>query len=140
MVTTTPATKRRVRLPRIAIVGIAVVAALVVFAVASLLTTVRTPAMNGMPVQSLNAGFVVAVSAVASLLGWGLLALLEKLSASGRTIWRVITVVVLALSLGGPFSGSGITTGNRLWLAAMHVAVGLVLIALLPGAGRKAGA
>ena len=125
------------RLPRIAIVGIAIVAALLVFGVASIITDVRTPAMNGRASQDLNALFVILMSGVPALLGWGLLALLEKFTAKAVIVWRIIAAVVLLLSLAGPFTGTSITTDNRLWLAAMHVTVGVVLIGLLPGAGKR---
>ncbi len=137
----TPATSRStlgVRgLPRIAIVAGAVVAALVVYGVASIFMTVRTPGVGGQAAQNLEAVFVILGSAVPALLGWGLLVLLERFRPNGQVIWRVSAVVVLLLSLVAPFSGTGITTANRIWLAAMHIAVGAVLIALLPAAGRK---
>jgi len=141
MTTPTPASESSTtgirRLPRIAVVAGAVLAALVVFGVASIFTTVRTPAVSGQEAQDLNVVFVILMSAVPALLGWGLLALLEKFTPKGQVIWRVIATAVLLLSLTGPFSGTGIATASRLWLAAMHIAVGAVLIALLPGAGAK---
>lgn len=125
------------KLPRVAIVVAAVVSALIVFGIESLFTTVQTPAANGQPVRDLNALFVILGSGIAALAGWGLLVLLEKFTAKGAMIWRIVAAVALLLSLGGPFGGTGITSGSRLSLAALHIVVGAVLIAALPSAGTK---
>lgn len=118
---------------RLLVVGASAILATLVFLVASAATdTLRTPAMNGQPSTELNAGFVFFVALFASLLGWGLLALLEKVSAKGRLIWTVVATVALLLSLGAPFSGTGISTGNRVVLLLLHLAVGAVLIPFLP--------
>jgi Family of unknown function (DUF6069) len=122
---------------RLVVVLGAMVAAIVVFLIAGAMAdTLRTPAMNGQPSNELNVGLVAVISALASFLGWGLLALLEKFTAKGAVIWRVVATVFLLLSLGAPFSGTDITTGNRISLALMHVAVGAVLILFLPGNKR----
>lgn len=98
-------------------------------------------------------GIVLGSSAVASLAGWALLAVLEKVTARARMIWTVVAIVVLVLSLGAPLSAAGLTALNKTALALMHVAVGVTLIPLLrrtskpdvaagaptPGAGQSAG-
>lgn len=65
------------------------------------------------------------------LAGWGLLALLERVAARARDLWAVIAVVVLIGSLGGPLSGTGVTTANRWALVGLHLVVGVVLVRLL---------
>jgi hypothetical protein len=75
---------------------------------------------------------VTVTSGVASLAAWGLLALLERLTAHPRTLWTAIAVLALLISLGGPLSGTGITSANRVALALMHLSVAAVLIPLLP--------
>ena len=122
---------------RLLVVAGAAVAAVVVFLVETLAGTVHTPAMNGQQSQALNAGFVFFVAAFGSLVGWGLLALLEKFTAKAHTIWRVVAAVAFVLSLGGPMSGTGITGGNRLELALLHLTVAAVLIPLLPGSRSR---
>ena len=73
---------------------------------------------------------------VAGLGGWGLLALLERRVAPPRVAWTTTAVAVLVLSLAGPFAQTA-TTAAAAALAAMHVAVGTVVIAALgPTAGR----
>ena len=98
-------------------------------------------------------GIVLGSSAIASLAGWGLLAVLEKVTSRARLIWTVVAIVVLVLSLGAPLSAAGLTALNKTALALMHVAVGVTLIPLLrrtsqpdaaagvpaPGAGETAG-
>lgn len=71
---------------------------------------------------------VIVTSALAALAGWGLLAFLERLTSRARVIWVVLAVLGLALSLGGPMSGSGVGTSNRVGLAALHLTVAAVII------------
>lgn len=119
--------RRKARL--LGVVG-AVVAALVVFVVFQygFGQDLHTPASGSMPAMPLNPGFVVFVSLLASLAGWALLALLERFTSGGRRAWTIVATAVAVLSLSGPMSGSGITAGNRVALALMHVAVAAVLI------------
>lgn len=58
---------------------------------------------------------------------WGLLALLEKLTARAALIWSITAAVVLVCSLTGPLAAA--TTAAMLVLMGMHVATGGVLIA-----------
>ncbi len=110
----------------------AALAALVVWSVAVPLLgvglTVRT--MPGSSVQTIGAGFVVAVSLLASLLGCGLLAALERLTQRARPVWTAAAGVVLLLSLAGPLSAA-VTTGGKVSLVALHLSVAAVLIPLL---------
>jgi hypothetical protein len=48
----------------------------------------------------------------------------------------VVSTAVLILSLGGPLSGEGIATANKLALVSMHLAAGAVLIPLLYRSAR----
>jgi cell division protein FtsW (lipid II flippase) len=71
-------------------------------------------------------GAVVTVALGSALLGWGVLALLERFTRHARTVWTVLATVLLVLSLVplfGPMSGA-----TRLTLALMHLAVGAALI------------
>lgn len=104
--------------PRLVAVVSAVVGALVVWALAEFAFGVdlHSPAMGSQPPQPITAGWVALVAGAVSLLGWGVLALLERLTSRGRTVWTVLAVVVLLVSLGGPWSGPGITIANRLLL------------------------
>lgn len=77
---------------------------------------------------SLESGFVVIVSAAASLLAWAAVRLIERTARHPRRAWVAAGLVVLAISLSAPLSGHGVTGADRLALACMHLAVGAVLI------------
>jgi hypothetical protein len=124
---------------RLAVVASAVVVAVVVYLVARLVLAdgLRAPEMDDRASMEVTIGAVIVASALASLLGWGLLALLERFTARAVTIWRVVAVVVALLSLSAPLTGAGISTGNRIGLLLLHVAVAAVLIPLLPGSPAR---
>lgn len=98
----------------------------------------RGPAPGGGGTTHDVSAVVVAVAGlVASLAGWALLAVLERFVPSrARRVWVAVAVAVLVLSLGGPLSGAGITTANKLWLAVLHLCVGVVLIPTLARTSR----
>jgi predicted permease len=81
---------------------------------------------SGAP-QTIAVGFVVGATLIASLAAWGLLALLERRTARARSIWTLVAVAVLIVSLALPLS-AGTTTTSKIVLALMHVAVAAVLI------------
>ena len=71
----------------------------------------------------------VIFSAVAySLVGWALLAILERFVARARTIWTWIALAVLVLSFASPLTAQSMTGGTKLALSIMHVAVAAVVI------------
>lgn len=125
---------------RLAAVGAAVLAALVVWVAFEPIGGIdlRAPAPGGAG-QTHDVGpfTVVLPSLLAALAGWALLAVLEKFVGRARTVWRVIAIAVLAVSLGGPLSATGISTGNQVALATMHVAVAVTLIPLLTRTGER---
>jgi hypothetical protein len=71
-----------------------------------------------------------AVAGVVGLMAWGVLATIERFSQRPARAWLAVSIGLLVLSLGGPLSGDGIATGNRLALVFMHLAAGAVLISL----------
>ena len=130
---TIPAARQRLGLRRAAAVGSAVVAGLAVWVVAVPVLGIELTRGDG---QLVGPGAVVVAGLVAGLGGWGLLALLERRVAPPRVAWTTTAVAVLVLSLAGPFAQTA-TTAAAAALAAMHVAVGTVVIAALgPTAGR----
>jgi hypothetical protein len=110
--------------------GAAVLAALALWAVSEELLGIDlwSPRMGSQPSRDIEAGVVAVTSAVASLAGWALLAILERFTARARTVWVTVAVIALVASLGAPLSGTGITTANRVVLMLLHLAVGAVLI------------
>jgi hypothetical protein len=87
---------------------------------------------RGDTTQYIGPAAVALTALVAGLAAWGLLALQERTVRRPVRTYRIIASIVLILSLAGPL-GSGVDTGSRLVLLAMHVTVGTALIIGLPG-------
>jgi hypothetical protein len=129
-ITPPPTRRARTRARAVAVAG-ATLAALGVWAVAvPLLGADLLVRPGGGSAQRVGAGAVAAASLIPALLGWALLALLERRTARARPVWTGVAVVVLLLSLGGPLT-AGTTTASKAVLVLMHLAVGAVLIPAL---------
>lgn len=89
------------------------------------------PAFGTAQPQALGAGTVIAASLVAGLLGWASLIAVEHFTTRGASLWVWIATAAALLSLGGPLSGEGVTTANRVALVLLHAAVALVVIPLM---------
>ncbi|WP_205324306.1 DUF6069 family protein [Glycomyces sp. YM15] len=70
---------------------------------------------------------IALASLTAGFAAWGLLALLEQLTARAALIWSITAAAVLACSLTGPLAAA--TTAAMLVLIGMHVTTGGILIA-----------
>ena len=81
------------------------------------------------PLDLSLASFVI-ITLGASLAGWAVLALLEKITRYGRRIWTGLAVAVVLVSFL-PFLSAQMSTGSAVVLALVHLAVGAVLIPLL---------
>ena len=81
----------------------------------------------GQPIQKVTVINVVVAALVGSLAGWGLLALFRRFTTNARAIWTVIAIVFALFSLGGPLSAIA-STGTKVALVAMHLAVATVVI------------
>jgi Family of unknown function (DUF6069) len=128
------ATTSRVRTAAPALLG-APVAATAIWAVATAAgaeLTVRFGA--GQPPMDITVVNVVVTALLASLAGWGLLAVLNRMVARARAVWIAVAATMALLSLGGPLSATA-SGGTKVVLVAMHLAVATVLIAAL---GRPA--
>lgn len=118
---------------RAATAGAAVLAAVAVWVVAVPVLG-QEPAVeswSGDAPMSVPVPMVIVMSLVAALAAWALLAILEKLTSRARTLWIAIASVVLLASLVMPLTAA-VDAGSAVALAGMHVAVGAVLIPLLP--------
>lgn len=96
----------------------------------------RVPGRVGQPTLEIGLPPVFVVALFASLAGWGLLALLERLTRRARGVWSVLALAVLLLSFA-MLTGPGIAPVTRLVLGLMHVAVATVLIPSLWKAPTK---
>lgn len=121
----TPGTRRASITARLAVVAVAMVATAAVWAIANMLD-VELAAETATGTMDVTLASVIIVTLLVGLAGWGLLALLERGTARGRTIWTIAALVVLLVSLAGPLGG--VTTGAKVALAGMHLAAAIVII------------
>ncbi|MCF2435715.1 DUF6069 family protein [Streptomyces thinghirensis] len=92
---------------------------------------------DGKDPMDVNVGLVIVFALISSLLGWALLAVLEKFARpKAATIWVVVATVVLVASYGMVFSADT-TGGTKTALALVHTAVGAVLIPMLWRSARR---
>lgn len=125
----TTRSRARARAARAFGVAGAVLAAVAVWAVANPVLGIELLVEMDAEPQPVGVEAVVASSLVAGLAGWGLVALLERVTTRARRVWTVTALVVLMLSLLGP--PAAVTTAATVALAAMHLAVAVVLIPTL---------
>jgi Family of unknown function (DUF6069) len=85
---------------------------------------------------SISVGQVIGVALAASLLGWLLLALLERRTSHARLLWTAIALAAVVVSLGAPLAGAT-TTAAVVGLIVMHLIVGA---AVIPAMARTARA
>ena len=115
---------------RLVVVGVAVLAALIVWAIAALAgieLKVTSPLVGTLTIDAV----LVIVSTLPLALGaWGVLALLERRTTRALTLWTRIAIAVLVVSVP-PLAFLDATLTTKLILAVMHVTVGLVLIVML---------
>jgi Family of unknown function (DUF6069) len=86
-------------------------------------------------IQTISIGQVIGVSLAASLLGWLLLAVLDRRTPHARRPWTTIALVALAASLALPLAAT--TTAAVVGLIVLHVTVGA---AVIPAMARTARA
>jgi hypothetical protein len=78
-------------------------------------------------IQTIAVGQVIGVTVAASLLGWLLLALLERRTPRARLLWTTIALAALIASLALPLAVATSTSAVA-GLIVMHLAVGGVVI------------
>jgi hypothetical protein len=86
-------------------------------------------------IQTIAVGQVIGVTVAASLLGWLLLALLERHTPHARLLWTAIAVAALASSLALPLAAAT-TTSAVAGLIVMHVIVGAAVIPAMAHTAR----
>ncbi|MET8258682.1 DUF6069 family protein [Micromonospora sp. NPDC005205] len=118
-------------LGRAAVTAGAIVVAVVEFALLRSTAGVDLAVRSANSTRQITVAAVIVATAVAALVGWALLAVLERRTNRSRVWWTSIAVAVLLLSLVlGPPSGVG--GGAKATLALLHVSVGVILILGLP--------
>ena len=86
-------------------------------------------------IQTISAGQVIGVAVAAVLLGWLLLALLERRTSRARSLWTTIALVALAVSLALPLAAAT-TTSAAAALVVMHLTVGAAVIPAMAHTAR----
>jgi hypothetical protein len=89
---------------------------------------------GGMHPQTVAAGQVIGIALVAGLVGWFLLAGLDRRAPRPRAAWIAIALVVLAVSLALPLTAAT-TTSAAVGLIVLHLVVGA---AVIPGMASTA--
>ena len=128
MMPTTTDRKTRVR-RRLTTVITAVAGAGVVWTVGTALLShdLVVPLTGGREPLTVTLPMVLFVSALAALLGWGTLAVLERTTRRGTQIWVGLAAAVLLVSLA-PLAAPDLAPGTRVVLGLLHLAVGVILI------------
>jgi hypothetical protein len=73
---------------------------------------------------------IVVFALVFALLGWGTLALLERVTRHAKTVWSVLAGTVLAASFIPVFAERA-TVDTRIMLCLIHVTVAVALLPML---------
>jgi hypothetical protein len=85
--------------------------------------------------QAIAVGQVIGVTLAASLLGWLLLAQLERRTPHARLLWTTIALAALAVSLALPLAAA--TTSSAVTgLIVMHLTVGAAVIPVMAHTAR----
>ncbi|AXB42965.1 DUF6069 family protein [Amycolatopsis albispora] len=108
------------------IVGAAVAVSLIwTLAVPVLGVDLTVTSIGATAPQTVDLVTILIATVAVSLVGWGLLALLER-RGKGR-IWTFVAAGVMVLSLASPLLATG-PLDARLTLALLHIVVGAVVI------------
>ncbi len=73
---------------------------------------------------------IMVFTALFALLGWGALAVLERVTHHAKAAWTVLAVTVLALSFV-PIGIEQATPATKVMLAVIHIAVAITLVPML---------
>ncbi|MGA2210703.1 MAG: DUF6069 family protein [Acidimicrobiales bacterium] len=118
-------TARRLAHATVAATSIAAAASWVVIThVAGVHLTVRFPHSAA---TTVGLGTIMLAAVAATLLGWGLLAVLERRATQPQRVWTVAAVAVLLASMALPIAFAT-TTAATVGLVAIHLAVGAVAV------------
>jgi Family of unknown function (DUF6069) len=141
VITATPEAVRDVKRSRARALGVAggAAAAAIAWSLEVPLLGIRLSIrFGGMHPQTVVAGQVVGAALVAGLLGWLLLAALDRSAARPRAGWTGAALIVLAASLALPLAAAT-TTSAAIGLIVLHLVVGAVVIPGMARTARPAG-
>jgi len=135
----TPRTTHHLRRPTAVLAAVLAPAAIWLVAVPLLGVDLQVAQPSGRAPAEITLPLVIVTALAASLAGWGLLALLERLTHRARTVWTSTAVVALVVSFG-PLLGPGTPTASRIVLALLHLTVAAILILALTRSAAAAAA
>jgi hypothetical protein len=123
---------------RALVVLLAAVATLAVWAVEAYVLGIdlRARPVPGVAPQVVGPPAIAFTTLLAGLVAWALLAILLRLTPSGRMVWIVVAVAALLVSLAGPIGGA-ISARAAVGLACMHLVAAAVLVPLLARSARQ---
>lgn len=81
---------------------------------------------------------IAGFTALFALLGWGSLALLERVTRRVKVVWTMLAGTVLVLSFV-PIGIEQATPATKAMLAVIHTAVAVALVPMLRGPARRRG-
>jgi hypothetical protein len=108
-------------------------AALIVWALAKYAFDVemRVRPLGGTGPADVTAVNIIVSALFGGLVGWALLAILERFVDRARTVWTWVAIAGLVLSLASPLFAQDATGGTKLALVLTHIAVAAVVIPTL---------
>jgi hypothetical protein len=86
-------------------------------------------------IQTIAVGQIIGVTLAASLLGWLLLAMLERRTPHARSLWTTTALAALAASLALPLAAAT-TTSAIAGLIMLHLTVGAAVIPAMAHTAR----
>ena len=137
---TTPAVRdvRRIQARALSVAGGAAAAAIAWSVEVPLLGVRLSIKFGAMHPQTVVAGQVIGAALVAGLLGWLLLALLDRRTPRARAAWTGAALLVLVVSLALPLAAAT-TTAAAAGLIVLHVVVAAAVIPALAATARRPG-
>jgi predicted permease len=86
-------------------------------------------------IQTIAAGQVIGVTVAAALLGWLLLAILQRRTPRARSLWTIIALAALVSSLALPLAAAT-TASAAAGLVVMHLTVAAAVIPTMARTAR----
>ncbi len=125
---------------RLTAVAVAAIIGLFTWGAARLAGDVELAVRSGGALIEIGPIQVLTASAVAALLGVGLLWLLERRADRSRRatlrLWTLLSGVALLVSLAGPLLADA-PLSTRTWLLSLHTTVGVAFIAAIRSGGHR---
>jgi hypothetical protein len=117
----------RLRVGALAVCGAGLATALLWTAAHIMGIELRVDPRNGQPPGVISLPFAFTLTLAAAVAGWGVRALLARLTRRAAIVWTVLAVLVLLVSFL-PLLAVEATDAAKAILALMHLAVAAVLI------------